>query len=595
MCGFIALFSSSHSWDEEVLYKGSLSMAKRGPDDSGQWWSDNRQVGLSHRRLSVIDLNHRANQPMTSENQRYVIVFNGEIYNYKNLRDELISNGVNLSTQSDTEVILELFSLFGENCLQKLRGMFAFAIWDKVNKTFFIARDPYGIKPLYIAKSDNGFIVASQVKAILSTGVVSRENCPNGQGGFWLLGSVPEPYTWFKEIMSLPAGNFMWISKDGSSKKSWSSIAEGWSGLERPTKNIEENVRNALYESLELHMEADVPIGVFLSGGIDSTSLLAMLSDLGIFNTVGITLKYSEFEGSSDDESSIAAYAAKKYGAKHHVRLISKSEFENDLPDILSSMDQPSIDGINTWYASKCASELGLKVVLSGVGGDELFYGYKSFTTLPRLVKYWRIVAKIPGMELLVSFFMRKKAARSKNPRWNLFSELAKSIPGLWFLTRGVFAPEELSELMGKKLADEFLSDFDPVSMIVGMSGELPKDSKLALGQIESTCYLRNQLLRDSDWASMWHGVELRTPLVDAWLLKNLKFYLPNFYHHTNKSLLSNSPKNPLGPLITQRKKTGFSIPVNQWLREINPELNESGVSRGWAREVAKKIYQNVN
>jgi asparagine synthase (glutamine-hydrolysing) len=319
------------------------------------------------------------------------------------------------------------------------------------------------------------------------------------------------------------------------------------------------------------------------------------LSDLGISNIVGITLKYSEFEGSNDDESEIAAYAAKNYGAKHHIRLISKTEFEKDLPDILSSMDQPSIDGINTWYASKCASELGLKVVLSGIGGDELFYGYRSFRTLPKLVKYWGIVSKIPGVELFVELLMRKKAAISKNPRWNLFSELSKSIPGAWFLQRGVFAPEELPKLMGQKLADEFMSDFDPVSMVLRMSGELPKDPKLALGQIESTCYLRNQLLRDGDWASMGHSVELRTPLVDAWLLKNLKFYLPSFYCHNNKSLLSNTPKNPLGPLITQRKKTGFSIPVNQWLREINPELNESGVSRGWAREVAKKIYHNVN
>jgi asparagine synthase (glutamine-hydrolysing) len=258
-------------------------------------------------------------------------------------------------------------------------------------------------------------------------------------------------------------------------------------------------------------------------------------------------------------------------------------------------MDQPSVDGINTWYASKCASELGLKVVLSGIGGDELFQGYKSFKVIPTLVKCWRVAAKVPGVELCVGFLMRRKANKSRNPRWNLFSNLAKTVPGAWFLQCGVFAPEELNGLMGKKLADEFLKDFTPESMILEMSGKLPTDPKLALSQIYSTCYMRNQLLRDSDWASMSHSVELRTPLVDLELLNSLQSLMPNFYMYDNKALLSNAPNIPLGRLITKRKKTGFSIPVNKWIKEINPELSESGVSRGWAREVANKIYQDVN
>ncbi len=350
-----------------------------------------------------------------------------------------------------------------------------------------------------------------------------------------------------------------------------------------------------MHESVRAHLVSDVPIGIFLSGGIDSTSLLAIMNDLGSSNTICITLKYSEFEGSSDDESIVAAHVAKQYGCRHHIRVVSKSEFEKDLPDILLAMDQPSVDGINTWYASKCAAELGLKVVLSGVGGDELFQGYKSFKVIPILVRCWRVAAKVPGVELVVSFLMRRKANRSRNPRWNLFSTLAKTIPGAWFLQRGVFAPEELTGLMGKKLASEFLKDFTPESMILKMSGKLPSDPKLALSQIYSTCYLRNQLLRDSDWASMSHSVELRTPLVDIELLNNLKSIVPKFHMYTNKSLLSNSPNIPLDSLITRRKKTGFSIPINKWIKEINPELSEMGVSRGWAREVANRIYQDVN
>ena len=597
MCGFIALFSSSTPWDKDVLKKGSELMINRGPDDDGEWWSDDCFVGMAHRRLAIIDLNNSASQPMVSNNKRYIIVFNGEIYNYKNLRQELLEAGVELKTQSDTEVILELFSLYGENCLRKLRGMFAFAIWDKINKNFFIARDPYGIKPLYIAKTSKGFLVASQVKALLATGVVSRDACPYGQGGYWLLGSVPEPYTWFRNISALTAGSFIRINKFGAKKEKWHSISDSWRNLKRFNHkvNIQSQVQDALHESVRAHLVSDVPVGIFLSGGIDSTSLLAIMKDLGASKTIGITLKYSEFEGSSDDESIVATYAAKQYGCSHHIRVVSKSEFEKDLPDILSAMDQPSVDGINTWYASKCASELGLKVVLSGIGGDELFQGYKSFKVIPALVKYWRMAVRVPGVELCARFLTRRKASKSRNPRWNLFSNLAKTVPGAWFLQRGVFAPEELNGLMGKKLADEFLKDFTPESMILEMSGKLPIDPKLALGQIYSTCYLRNQLLRDSDWASMSHSVELRTPLVDLELLNSLQAFIPSFYMHNNKVLLSNAPNIPLGRLITKRKKTGFGIPINKWIKEINPELDESGVSRGWAREVANKIYQNVN
>ena len=318
------------------------------------------------------------------------------------------------------------------------------------------------------------------------------------------------------------------------------------------------------------------------------------MKDLGVTKTTCITLKYSEFEGSSDDESIVATHVAKQYGYNHHIRVISKSEFERDLPYILSAMDQPSVDGINTWYASKCASELGIKVVLSGVGGDELFQGYRSFKVIPRLVKFWKIASKVPGVELSARFLSKRKAKVSNNPRWSLFPSLAKTVPGAWFLNRGVFAPEELEGLMGKNLANKFLKDFTPEAMILKMSGKLPKDPRLALSQIYSTCYMRNQLLRDSDWASMSHGIELRTPLVDLKLLTSLKSFIPSFYLYKNKALLSNAPNIPLDELITKRKKTGFSIPINAWIKEINPKLGESGISKGWAREVANKIYQDI-
>jgi len=597
MCGFIALYSSSKSWKKDALANGSKAMIKRGPDADGEWWSDDRKVAMAHRRLAIIDLNNNASQPMESINKRFIIVFNGEIYNYSELREGLIDSGVRLKTQSDTEVILELFSLHGKSCLKRLRGMFTFAIWDKLEECFFIARDPYGIKPLYVAKTDKGFIIASQVKAILSTGVVSNEKCPYGQGGYWLLGSVPEPFTWFKNITAVPAGNYLIINKLGIKQREWASIAEYWqvNNQSKDQTNLTDHVKKSLHDTVKSHLVSDVPVGIFLSGGIDSASLLAIMKDLGVSKTTCITLRYSEFEGSRDDESIVAEYLANKYGFKHHLRTVTREEFENDLQKIFSAMDQPSIDGINTWYASKCASELGLKVVLSGVGGDELFQGYKSFRFIPLVVKLWRITSKVPGIEAFVELILKRKSKLTKNPRWDLFVKLAKTIPGAWFLQRSVYAPVELSNLMEKNLADKFLKNFSPETMILNMSGNLPKDSKLAMSQIYSTCYLKNQLLRDSDWASMDHSVELRTPLVDIELIKSLKPIIPSFYKFKNKALLSNAPNNPLDNAIAKRKKTGFSIPVHQWIKEINPNIDDAGLSRTWAQEVAENVYRDLD
>jgi asparagine synthase (glutamine-hydrolysing) len=597
MCGLIAFYSSSKSWEKEALVNGSKAMIKRGPDAEGEWWSDDCKVAMAHRRLAIIDLNNNASQPMESMNKRFIIVFNGEIYNYSKLREDLIDLGVRLKTQSDTEVILELFSLYGKSCLKRLRGMFTFAIWDKLEECFFIARDPYGIKPLYVAKTDKGFIIASQVKAILSTGVVSNEKCPYGQGGYWLLGTVPEPYTWFKNITAVPAGHYLIINKLGIKQREWASIAEYWqvNNQSKDQTNLTNHVKKSLHDTVKSHLVSDVPVGIFLSGGIDSASLLAIMKDLGVSKTTCITLRYSEFEGSRDDESIVAEYLANKYGFKHHLRTVTREEFENDLQKIFSAMDQPSIDGINTWYASKCASELGLKVVLSGVGGDELFQGYKSFRFIPLVVKFWGIASKVPGLEAFVELILQRKSRLTKNPRWNLFVKLAKTIPGAWFLQRSVYAPDELSNLMEKNLADKFLKNFSAENMILNMSGDLPKDSKLAMSQIYSTCYLKNQLLRDSDWASMGHSVELRTPLVDIELLRSLKPIIPSFYKFKNKSLLSNAPNNPLDNAVATRKKTGFSIPVHQWIKEINPNIDGAGLSRTWAREVAENVYKDLD
>ena len=592
MCGIAAVFALPGARDFlgiEAVDRMTARMHNRGPDAEGVWQEPG--VWLGHRRLAILDLDGRANQPMRSACGRYVIVFNGEIYNFRELRGELAGKGVAFRTSSDTEVLLALFAQEGAAMLSRLRGMFALVIWDSVARRAFAARDPYGIKPLYWAQTEDGVLLASQVKALLATGKASRAPCALGQAGFWLLGSVAEPHTWYRDIRALPAGHFAWI-EDGrmGAPERWWDIAAAWRdvpGATLPAPQVRELTRTALRESVAAHLVADVPVGVFLSGGIDSGALAGLMVEAGARDLQGITIAYDEFAGTHDDEAPLAAMLAAHYGIAHHVRRVTRDEFAEDLPRILDAMDQPSVDGINTWYASKAVAELGLKVVVSGVGGDELFQGYTSFRELPKLVSRWGAASRIPGAMPLARLVMNLQAARSGNPRWRYLPDWARTMAGAWFLRRSVFSPGELPALMGADLAVEALHDFLPKNCVDRSSGILPADGALAVGQIESTTYLRNQLLRDSDWASMDHSVELRTPLVDARLLRDVSPALGAFAQFPNKRLLAEAPTKPLPEALISRRKTGFSIPVQRWLNDLGRGEASSG-SRGWAREVGR-------
>ncbi len=609
MCGLAGAFLLGRAPDqcaaENAVRRMCDRMQARGPDALGYWSDSEAGLCLGHRRLAILDLEARANQPMLSDDGRYVIVFNGEIYNFRELRRMLERDGEGFRTQSDTEVLLKLYAREGEGMLTRLRGMFSCAIWDRQTRGIFLARDPYGIKPLYIGRSKDGWLFASQVKALLASGLVSYDSDPQGQAGFWLLGSVPEPRTWFRDISALPAGCWCRISVDGQFSgpyKYW-DIGDSWRDAPEcrlTAGEAQEMVRAAVSESMRQHLVADVPVGVFLSGGIDSGSLAGLIKDTGASGMQGITIAFNEFQGRHENEAPVAAEIARSYGIRHHVRTITRQEFDADLPRILLAMDQPSIDGINTWYASKAVAELGLKVVISGVGGDELFYGYPSFHQLPDLVSRWKRLSHIPGVRPAANLALALLARRSGNPRWRWLTRQAGNLYGAYWLRRGLFAPDELSALMGEELFREVPQDLNPGSLLETMVGALPADAMAAVGQIESMAYLRNQLLRDSDWASMDHSVELRTPLVDAWLLRDLMPVLRSFGRLKGKHMLAASPATPLSRSIIDRVKTGFGIPLGTWM---NGALGGAAVparsvatqdgtdSRRWATALSKAVY----
>lgn len=601
MCGIAGFVQKSQAPLEtalEAVRKMTARMHTRGPDAEGLWSEEG--VVLGHRRLAILDLDARSNQPMVSADERYTIVFNGEIYNFRELRSELEAEGVSFRTTSDTEVLLVLFARAGEKMLSRLRGMFAFAIWDTQSQELFMARDPYGIKPLYYTQTKDGLVFASQVKALRASGMVFKELEPAGIAGFYLWGSVPEPWTLYRDVFALPAGHWMRV-QDGKAvlPVGWHDIRSHWreEGKHLPEQELQERVRQAVTDSVRAHLVADVPVCVFLSGGIDSAALAGLASGMGA-QVEGITIGFDEFSGRPEDEVPVAAAIATYYDLPHSVHRVSRAEFEQDVPLILDAMDQPSIDGVNTWFASKAAAERGFKVVLSGVGGDELFGGYPSFRQIPRSAAIGKLISGMPGARALMGGPCAYLARRLAKPKLAALPEYMDSLEGAYFLKRSLFLPDELPALMGGDMAREGLERLggSPPGMIRADA----RDGMAAVGLLESTHYLRQQLIRDSDWASMGHSLELRTPLVDAALLKTLGPYVSSFADGAGKAMLARSPMKPLPESIINRPKTGFSLPMNQWLAEATdqrawgdlPMLAAAGTP--WARRWAKIVVESL-
>lgn len=604
MCG-IAGFIASDSGVSEAQIDGvrkmTSRMSLRGPDAEAIWLGDS--VILGHRRLSILDLDPRSNQPMASFDHRYRIVFNGEIYNFRELRRDLEAQGDAFRTTSDTEVLLALFARYGNQMLPLLRGMFAFAIWDTQSREMFLARDPYGIKPLYYAKTGDGFLFASQVKALLVSGLVAQEVEPAGLAGFYLWGHVPEPWTLFRDVRALPAGSWMRVrSGNAEDPVIWQDIREDWRHSNRSLSEAElQNlVQQAVTDSVRAHLVSDVPISVLLSGGIDSATIAALASQLGS-KVEGITVGFDEFSESHRDEIPGASTIASHYGLPHSICRVSRSAFEQELPRFFEHMDQPTIDGLNTWLASKAVAERGYKVVLSGVGGDELFYGYSLVDDVPRRARLGQFMNAVPGARPLLKAAFKRVPGDRWHPKFRGIPEFMGSIGGEYFLRRGLFLPGELPMLMDPAQAVDGLARLGGSPPGVNEVDAVNREGAVCM--LDSTLYLRDQLLRDSDWASMAHSLELRTPLVDAKLLDATRSIHTHFVRGEGKRLLAQSPATPLPAKILNRPKSGFNLPMTGWLSSAfqgfdwseSPLLAPAGTpwSRRWASVVITKYLQS--
>ncbi|EME69335.1 asparagine synthase [Paramagnetospirillum caucaseum] len=582
MCGIAAILAGSSASvpvDGGELLRMRERMIARGPDGAGLWLSPHGLVGLAHRRLAILDLSEAGAQPMASECGRFRLVFNGEIYNHRELRAGLEAEGARFRSHSDTEVILALYARRGRAMLDSLRGMFAIALWDEEKQGLLLARDHFGIKPLYVADDGRTLRAASQVKALLAGGGIGTAPDPAGHAGFFLWGHVPEPHTLYRAIRPLPAGSWLWAGADGRRDEGRffdfrRELADARAG--------QGDLRAALAESVRLHLEADVPVGVFLSAGLDSTTLAALAREAAPLAPRTVTLGFAEFEGSARDEVPLAELVAAHYGTDHQTHRVTGAEFAACRDRILEDMDQPSVDGVNTWFVARAAARAGLKVALSGLGGDELFAGYNDFTAIPKLVRTFRPFQALPGLGRLLRQAARPWIGRVTSPKAAGLAEYGGQWAGAYLLRRGLVMPWELDKVLDPDMARAGLDALAPLTALGAASDGIGSD-RLKITALETAFYMRNQLLRDSDWAGMAHSLEIRTPLVDIGLFRAV---LPLIMgaDPPGKRQMACSARPPLPAPVMERAKTGFFVPVAQWLGEKD--------LRGWAGRVYRAFGQ---
>lgn len=552
MCGIAGIF---HYHTPETVHADELSrmshhLRLRGPDGAGTWVNTSGKVGLVHRRLSIIDLSTDANQPM--HDGHFSIVFNGEIYNHHALRDALIKKGYQFKTRSDTEVLLKLYQSAGKAMLNQLRGMFAFAIWDERKQTLFCARDHFGIKPFYFSDNGNSFRFASQVKTLLSASPVNKNFCAAGHVGFYLLGSVPEPYTLYQGIQSLPAGSYLIISPDQKIQNTYYSIASAFIQAENSMNAV--SLTECLYDTLWHHLIADVDVGIFLSAGIDSSTIVNAISEVAPAPTT-ITLGFEEYKNTQKNEVPIAESVSRYFKTHHKTAWISEAFAKTQMENIITAMDQPSIDGVNTYFVSMVAAQQGLKVALSGLGADELFEGYPHFSRIPKLLKYARPFFPLGKKyrTLTQKIISAKKAS---------VLEYSDDCASAYFLMRSVTLPWALNRFFSQDFIDTGLGELNLLARM-RKDYEGIRATRFQIAALEIQWYMRNQLLRDSDWAGMAHGLEIRVPFVDVNFFEAV--IQKSARQPLTKKSLAEATHRSLPDVVLNRKKTGFNIPVTKW------------------------------
>jgi len=559
MCGIAGILTAESGRLDmtPALEAMSSALRHRGPDDTGQWQSPSRLAGFAHTRLSILDLSAAGHQPMSTPDGRYTVVLSGEIYNFRELRRALEQHGVAFHTQTDTEVVLRAYQVHGEACVELLRGMFALALWDEHEQTCLLARDRFGIKPLYYSLAEGRHLVfGSEVRSLLASRLVSRDLDSRAVYAYFRAGSVPEPRTVLRDVRCLAAGHHSrWRAGRLETRRYWT--------LGFPTETIppEEAVavtRKALLDSVAHHFVSDLPVGIFLSGGIDSTALLALARATGEADLRTFSMS---LPGTAQDEGPAARRIAAHFGTQHEDVPMDAATGRTLFAKFLRAVDQPSIDGLNTFAVAGFARDRGIKVALSGLGADELFGGYRSFRDVPRLARWAERLGWLGPARGLLGRALEAAAVGPRSQRIGDMLGQPAGVTTAYTTFRGVFTRADARALArhfapahGHEPEDDE-GEAEPID-------PTPIDS---VSRLELTRYVRNQLLRESDVMSMAWGLELRTPYLDAGLFDVVSRVPATLRLGAGKRLLLDAVSEVPSWVAAQPKRC-FQFPFDQWL-----------------------------
>jgi asparagine synthase (glutamine-hydrolysing) len=619
MCGIAGVLINPHGPEhapeqvngERVCLKDALDrmvtqMQHRGPDDHGSLIHNGQglQAGLASTRLSIVDLSSAGHQPMQNLATGNSIAYNGEVYNYKELRDELGANAQLWQSNTDTEVILKSYEAWGTQSLPRLRGMFGFGIWDAQRKRLVLARDRYGMKPLYYYATPHVFVFASEVRTLLESGLVPKKLSITGVASYLRFGAIEAPLSIIDGVRCLLPGHYLTVEANGNELQVKDAgfaddiLEPGANNTVSSRKEAAHTLRTMLEDSVRAHLVSDVRVAAFLSGGIDSSALVALMSRVAEEPPKTFTVVFKEQDFS---EESYARLLAERFGTEHHEIPLSEWSLLQMLPQALDAMDQPTIDGINTYVISKAVSEAGIKVALSGLGGDELFAGYPSF----RRARQFRNLSAVPapirqaiaraGQAIFGNSVHQRKA-------WFLLS--AGGTPhSTYTISRQLFSWAEVNALIDR---DRGNGSFDLDSPQIPLANGGPPDPLNAISVYEIQGYMANMLLRDTDQMSMAHSLEVRVPFVDSTVIPFV-LGLPGKWKldgRRPKPLLLDALGDLLPEAIQRRPKMGFTLPFERWMHSaLKPEIDQTfskssdlaklGVPGDFARAVWEKFVSD--
>lgn len=573
MCRIAGIIDPSVGNLKEAIVCMRDAMQHGGPDDEGVYLDPDYSLALGHRRLALIDLSPGGHQPMADAERDLQLVFNGEIYNFQELKTILSSYGHHFVTESDTEVILKAYRQWGVGCFDFFDGMFALALWDRSRRQLILARDHAGIKPIYYYKGRDCLYFASEIRAFRSLGDRFPEN-DHWKTYFLAFGYLPEPITTLQGVQPVTAGTAVIIDLPSLKSREQSFFRFHFTEDIRIERDAIELVRSKLELAVKRHLIADAPIGLFLSGGIDS-SLLTILAKKyhgEQLHTLSIVFEEAEFS-----EKQYQDVVIRQTNALHQSYMVTRKDFYRDIPDILQAMDQPSIDGINTYFISRYARQSGLKAVLSGLGADELFGGYPSF----------QLSAKLSVLQQLPSALLHR-FEHSRDYRYKKLSFASfKNNIGEYLVYRGNFPPSIIAAITGNHES----AVIEQLNALQSYYPEQPMQAANKISWLETLFYMQCQLLKDTDYMSMWHSIEIRVPFLDKLLMNVITQVHPSIKYRKDfpKYLLIKAFENELPEVIWKRKKQGFTFPFAKWLKEsefIQPEnAVESGLYQQFTQD----------